>query len=187
MTRSLTPLQRTQLNQSTLLLSTNQLFMHYWSDDLICEDPNDQNWQNQVLFFWTAEEPFPRKSLPPEFATYKTRHFLFTGDTSNVSLKAGEAMPWFDMPGLGEKHFCEMNGQKITVPELNKLGIVDYVEKIELREDNLEILTDREHYYFLIDDSITPFQNGNFYLQGKPIAIEEAYSFGGIQIVKKLG
>ena len=100
--------------------------------------------------------------------------------------EVGKAMPWFGMPGQGEKHVCEMNGKKITIPELNKQGIVEYLELVELTENNLDILTDREQYLFLIDNRMTPFKNGNFYLNDKPIPIDVAYSIGGIHIVKKV-
>lgn len=184
-TRPLTEAQRGRIDKSTILLRTGQLYMHYWTDNLVCTDPNDQEWQNKVMFFWKAEEPFPKKSLPPAFETFKVKHFLFTGDTSNISSQVGQAMPWFGMPGLGEKHVCEMNGQKLTIPELSKLGLVEYVEPVELTNDNLDILTDREHYLFLVEERITPFQNGSFYLDGKPIPIDIAYSLGGIHIIKK--
>ncbi len=183
--RSLTVEQKEKIDNSTLLLRRGQLYMHYWTDNLVCTDRNDPEWQNKVMFFWKAEEPFPKKSLPPVFQTFKIKYFLFGGDTSKISLAVGQAMPWFGMPGLGEKHVCELNGQKITIPELNELGLVDYIEHVELTTDNLEILTNPEVYYFLIDDRITPFQNGNFYLKGKPISIDVAYSIGGIHIVKK--
>jgi hypothetical protein len=185
--RPLTDEQKEKIDKSTILLRTGQLYMHYWTDNLVSTDRNDPEWQNKVMFFWKAEEPFPKKSLPPEFETFKTRHFLFCGDTSNISLQVGQAMPWFGMPGLGEKHVCELNGQKTTIPELNELGLVEYIEQVELTTDNLDILTKREDYFFLIDDRITPFQNGNFYLKGKPIPIDVAYSIGGIHIVKKVG
>jgi hypothetical protein len=185
--RPLTDEQKDRIDKSTILLRTGQLYMHYWTDNLVCTDRNDPEWQNKIMFFWKAEEPFPKKSLPPEFETFKTKHFLFGGDTSNISLQVGQAMPWFGMPGLGEKHVCEMDGQKVTIPELNKSGLVEYIEQVELTADNLDILTNREDYFFLIDDRITPFQNGNFYLKGKPISIDLAYSIGGIHIVKKVG
>lgn len=95
-------------------------------------------------------------------------------------------MPWFGMPGLGEKHVCELNGRKVTIPELYELGLVEYVEQVDLTTDNLDILTDRELYHFLIDDRIAPFWNGNFYLKGKPIPIDVAYNIGGIHIIKKV-
>lgn len=183
--RPLTDEQKEKIDKSTILLRTGQLYMHYWTDNLICADRNDQEWQNKVMFFWKAEEPFPKKSLPREFETFKTRHFLFTGDTSKISLQVGQAMPWFGMPGLGEKHGCEMNGQKVTIPELNELGLVEYIEQVELTNDNSDILTKKDDYFFLIDDRITPFQNGNFFLHGKPIPIDVAFSVGGIHIVKK--
>jgi hypothetical protein len=186
MIRDLTDEQKEKIDKSTILLRSSQLYMHYWTDNLVCNDPNDQEWQNKVMFFWKAEEPFPKKSLPPIFETFKVMNFLFVGDTSTISLQVGQAMPWFGMPGLGEKHVCEMNSQKVTIPELYKLGLVEYVEPVELTNDNLTILTDKEHFFFLIDDRITPFQNGNFYLKGKPVPIDIAYSVGGIHIIKKI-
>ncbi len=183
--RPVTEDQRERIDKSTILLRTGQLYMHYWTDNLVCTDRNDPEWQNKVMFFWKAEEPFQKKSLPPVFETFKVRHFLFTGNTSHISLQVAQALPWFGMPGLGEKHVCEMNGQKVTVPELHNLGLVEYVEPEELTNDNLDILTNREHYMFLIDDRITTFQNGSFYLKGKPITIDVAYSIGGIHVIRK--
>lgn len=183
--RDLTEQQKERIEKSTILLRTGQLYMHYWTDNLICTDKNDQEWQNKVMFFWKAEEPFPKKSLPPIFETFKVKHFLFEGDTSNISVQVGQAMPWFGMPGLGEKHVCEINGEKVTIPELNKLGKVNYIEQIDLTNDNLEILTDKENFFFLIDERLTPFKNGNFYLNEKLIPISLAYSVGGIHIIRK--
>ena len=182
--RNLTDEQSERIYNSTLQLMATQLYMQYWTDNLVCIDPKDPEWQNKVLFFWKADEPFPKKSLPPVFETFQKKHFVFIGDASNISLEIGQAMPWFGMPGLGDKHVSVKNGQYITIPDLNKLGVVQYVEPIELTTANLDILTNRDQYFFLIDDSITPFQNGNFYHQGKPISIDVAYSIGGIQIMK---
>ena len=184
--RQLSDIQKEKIDKSTIQLMASQLYMHYWTDNLICDNPNDQEWQNKVMFFWKAEEPFPKKSLPPHFENFKVKHFVFKGNSSDVSILVGEAMPWFGMPGQGEKHVCERNGQKISIPELYELNVVQYVEFVELGETNLEILTDRENYLFLIDNRITPFRNGNFYLNDKPIPIDVAYSIGGIHIVKRV-
>ena len=184
--RPLTEEQKEQISKSTILLRTGQLFMHYWTDNLICSDRNDPEWQNKVMFFWKAEEPFPKKSLPPQFETFKIKYFLFTGDTSKISLQVGQAMPWFGMPGLGEKHVCEVKGEKVTIPELNKLGLVEYIEFVELTESNSDILTNKDEYFFLIDDRITPFQNGNFHLKGIAVPIDVAYSVGGIHIIREV-
>lgn len=184
--RFLTEEQKDKINKSTILFSSGQLYMHYWTENLVSTDRNDPEWQNKVMFFWKAEEPFSKKSLPPAFETYETKHFFFDGDPSNISLQVGKALPWFGMPGLGEKHVCELNGQKVTIPELNELGIIEYVEKVELTNENLDILTNREDYFFLIDDRLIQFQNGNFFLKGKPISIDLAYSIGAIHIVRKV-
>ena len=183
--RNLTDEQKERIEKSIILLRTGQLYMHYWTDNLICTDRNDQEWQNKVMFFWKAEESFPKKSLPPNFETFKVKYFLFDNDISNISVQVGQAMPWFGMPGLGEKHVCEINGKKATIPELNELGKVEYIEQIDLTDDNLNILTDKENYFFLIDERLTPFKNGSFYLNEKPIPINVAYSVGGIHIIKK--
>jgi hypothetical protein len=49
---------------------------------------------------------------------------------------------------------------KTTIPELNKLGMVEYVEPVELTNNHLYILTNKEEYFFVIDERMTPF--GNF-------------------------
>jgi hypothetical protein len=183
--RPLTDEQKESIEKSTILLRASQLYMHYWTDNLVCEDPNDQAWQNKVMFFWKAEETFPKKALPPEFESYEIKHFLFGENVSNISLQVGQAMPWFGMPGLGEKHVCEMNSEKVTIPELNKLGIVEYFEQIELTKNNLNVLTNKDEYFFLIDERITPFKNGSFQLKGKPVPINVAYEIGGIHLIKK--
>lgn len=185
--RQLTEEQKESIEKSIILLRTGQLYTHYWTENLVCNNRNDQEWQNKVMFFWKAEEPFPKKSLPPVFETFETKYFLFKGDLSKISVQVGQAMPWFGMPGLGEKHVCEINGEKVTIPELNELGLIDYIELIELTNENLDILTNKDDYFFLIDERITPFQNGNFYLKGTPIPISIAYSIGGIHIIKKNG
>lgn len=184
-TRELSPELSNSLESSPLLLMVTQLYMHYWVDGLVCTDPDDQTWQNQVVFFWKAEEPFPKKSLPPVFETFQSKYFVFTGDTSRISLTVGQAMPWFGMPGLGEKHVCEMNGQKISIPELQQLGLVLYVEPVTLTEDNQHLLTDRDNYLLLADPRMVSFSNGQFYMDNAAVPLSVAYGVGGVHIVKR--
>jgi hypothetical protein len=145
----LTDKQKEEIDKSTILLRTGQLFMHYWTDNLICKDRNDQEWQNKVMFFWKANEDFPKKSLPPIFDSYKEKYFLFKGNTSQLSIQAGKAAPWFGMPGLGEKFYCERNDIRQTIPELNRDGFVEYFEKITLPTQEFELLTDKDNYFIL--------------------------------------
>lgn len=184
--RSLTDQQKESIEKSTILLRTGQLYMHYWTENLENKNREDPEWQNKVMFFWKAEEQFPKKSLPPTFENFEHKYFLFAGDTSKITLKSSKALPWFGMPGLGEKHVCEMNGEQITIPELNKMGLVEYVEQVSLTNDNLDLLTKREDYFFWVDERITSFRNGNFYLKDKPVPIDIAYSIGGIHLFKKV-
>lgn len=186
-TRPLTAEQQASIEASTILLRATQLYMHYWTPNLVCENPDDPEWQNQAVFFWKAEEPFEKKSLPPVFETFQQKHFVFNPGNHDISLSVGQAIPWFGMPGLGDKHSCLLDDQPVTIPELYEIGAVTYIQPVELSADNLGILTDRENHFFLIDERITTFADNQFYLDGKVIPIHVAYSIGGIHIVKKTG
>jgi hypothetical protein len=181
----LSPAQREALSHATLPLLATQLYLHYWLPTLPEEDAQDQTWRNQVLYFWKAEEPFPNKSLPPVFETFQVKTFLFTGDTTELTVEVGQVAPWFGMPGQGEKHLCLRHGQEITIPALYRLGVVEYVERVELTPHNLATLTDRQHYFFLLDNQLTPFENGTFYYRGQPVTLADAYSVGGLQLVRR--
>lgn len=161
--RPLSPAQREALSHATLPLLATQLYLHYWLPTLPEEDAQDQTWRNQVLYFWKAEEPFPNKSLPPVFETFQVKMFIFTGDTAALAVQVGQVAPWFGMPGQGEKHLCLRHGQEITIPALYRLRVVDYVEQVELTPHNLAALTNRKHYFFLVDSQLTSFENGTFY------------------------
>jgi hypothetical protein len=99
--RQLSPAQREALAHATLPLLPTQLYLHYWLPNLPEQDPQDQTWRNQVLYFWKADEPFANKSLPPVFETFQEKTFVFAGDTSELSVQVGQAAPWFEQPGGG--------------------------------------------------------------------------------------
>jgi hypothetical protein len=90
--------------------------------------------------------------LPAVFETFKLK-LPFVGDTSKISLQVAQAMPWFGMPDL-ERSLFAMNGHKTTIPELNKLGMVGSMH-VELTNTNLYILTNKEEYFFVIDERMT--------------------------------
>lgn len=58
--RPLTDEQKEKIKTSTILLRTGQLYMHYWTDNLICTDRNDPEWQNKVMFFGKQKSHFPK-------------------------------------------------------------------------------------------------------------------------------
>ena len=184
--RQLSPAQREALAHATLPLLPTQLYLHYWLPNLPEQDPQDQTWRNQVLYFWKADEPFANKSLPPVFETFQEKTFVFAGDTSELSVQVGQAAPWFGQPGGGEKHLCLRHGQEMPIPELRRLGLVEYVDQVELTPHNLAALTDRAHYFFLVNSHLTPFENGTFYWQNQPVGLEMAYRVGGLQLVRRV-
>jgi hypothetical protein len=50
--RPLSNEQKEKIIKSTILLRTGQLYMHYWTENLLCTDRNEPGWQNKVMFFW---------------------------------------------------------------------------------------------------------------------------------------
>lgn len=185
--RPLTDTQISQIEASTLRLQAAQLYMHYWKDGLVSSNREDPEWQHIVMYFWKAEEPFPNKSLPGHFENFENKYFVFAGDSSDISLEIAPAIPWFGMPGNGEKHLCLINGEKVTVPELYAKQKVEYIHPVEVDELNAEMLHDIENYIFLIDERISPYYKGNFNLNGYTIPLNIAYSIGGVHLVRKIG
>ena len=89
----LSPLQKEKMQTATIPVMVAPLYMHYFTDDLVCEGANDQNWLNQIVFFWKVEELFPNKSLPAIFETFKTKNFIFTVKNDSISLSFGRVAP----------------------------------------------------------------------------------------------
>lgn len=174
-----------KIRTSTLDVMTSQLYMHYWTDDFSHDDPNDQYYQNLVVYFWKSEEPFYRKSLPSVFDMYNARNFILIVNNKNVTIKHGEVSPGFGMPGMGEKYFCDTFGEKISVPDLEKIGLAEYIKSVEMTNENAEILTNKEQYFYLTDNRTT-FKKNGFYIQDKLISIELAYEIGAINVVQKV-
>ena len=174
-----------KIRNSNIPILVSELYMHYWTENLTPSNPNDQNWQNQALFFWKAEEPFSKKSLPPVFENYQKKFFVFSTVPDNIIMHSGEVIPWFGMPGKGIKHYCEVNNKKVSFSQMSKDNVIQYILPVKLSESNLNILTDRENYVFICDQRFVTYKNNQFQVNEKIIPIELAYSIGGIHIVKK--
>ena len=170
------------INDSILTFLPRELFMHYWDENAV-KDNQDPSWQNQGIYFWKENEPFEKKSLPPHFADLNTRLFVFDKVPDYISLASGLAMPWFGMPGGGEKLFFRYEGNPITLEEAERLGVIKYVEIITLNFENLSILNDRDNYYFLVDPNEVKFENKVFYLNEKEISLAELYQKDKLKIV----
>lgn len=184
--RKCTPEQKEQLDVSSLCFVTGRsVFMHYSDDDPV-EKRGDPEWENRSIFFWDINETFPKKSLPPYFEQFLVRIFQFPNiELGNVHLICGETAPWFGQPGGGYKYYCEENGEKLTIEELRQRQLVEYLEFVELNSTNLEILREREHYFFLASKTLD-FIDGLPAINGKVIPISAAYEIGLFTIVRRL-
>ncbi len=182
--RQLSPELQKQINYSPLLIMQTQLFMHYWNPELKEQNEKDQMWSNQAIYFWSAEEKFEKKSLPPFFEGFEKRYFVIAKDSPDISFMSMTVIPWFGMPGMGQKNFGKRGETEVTIQELLKEGIIEYVEIVELQENNAGILSQREDYYFLVDNRIVRFINNNFLVGDKRVPLSIAYEIGGVHIVK---
>ncbi|UWY29148.1 hypothetical protein [Flavobacterium sp. TR2] len=163
------------INDSLLAFIPRELFMHY-SDSNTAKDPQDPSWQNQGLYFWKEKEAFENKSLPGFFETMEKKLFVLNEVPDYISLVSGKAMPWFGMPGGGEKFFFRYDeSTPVTIEEAHKLNMINYVEVVELNHENLSVLNDRDNYCFLIDPNEVKYEDQLFYLNGEKISLAELY------------
>ncbi|MDX6180873.1 hypothetical protein SGQ44_01815 [Flavobacterium sp. Fl-77] len=162
------------INDSILTFMPRELYMHYW-DNNTEKNLQDPSWQNQGVYFWNNNEPFERKSLPDFFENFEKKLFVFHEVPDYISLVSAKAIPWFGMPGEGDKFCLRYDDHPITLEEAHKLNIIKYVEIIELNYENLGVLNDRDNYCFLIDPKEVTFENQLFYLNGEKISLAELY------------
>ena len=161
------------INDSILTFMPRDLYMHY-SDNTATKDLQNPSWQNQGIFFWMNDEPFEKKSLPEFFESFEKKLFIFHEIPDYIELVSAKAIPWFGMPGGGDKYCLRYNENPITLDEALKLNIIKYVEIIELNFENLSVLNDRDNYFFLINPKVK-FENGLFYYDGEKISLAELY------------
>lgn len=175
--REISANQKKEIDNHSLNFIDDQLFMHYWVDN-IEHNEEDPVWQNTSLYFWKAEEPFSKKALPPIFEDFKKRFFVIN---KPITLEVFLATPWFDQPGLGEIHVAVIDHEMIPLLDLYRANVIDYVEMIETLYS--KDLSDSK-YGFLVDERIVSLKNGKLYLDGQDIPYHIAYSIGGIHLVK---
>lgn len=163
------------INDSILTFMPRELFMHY-SDSNTVKDLQDPSWQNQGIYFWKESEAFENKSLPEFFENMDRKLFVINEAPDYISLVSAKAMPWFGMPGGGEKFFFRYDeSTPVTIEEAHKLDIIKYVEIITLNYDNLGVLNDRDNYCFIIDPAEVEYKDTLFYLDGEKISLAELY------------
>lgn len=169
------------INDSILTFLPRDLYMHY-SDSNTKKDQYGPSWQNQGVFFWMNDEPFERKSLPEFFESYERKLFIFDKFPDYIELVSAKAIPWFGMPGEGDKYCLRYEENPINIEEALKLNIIKYVEIIDLNFENLSVLNDRDNYFFLINPEVK-FENGLFYLNGKKMALAALYQKKKLKVI----
>lgn len=163
------------INDSILTFMPRELFMHYFDGSTV-KDLQNPSWQNQGIYFWKEKEPFENKSLPELFEKMERKLFVINEGPDYITMASGKAMPWFGMPGGGDKFFFRYDETTtVTLEEAQKLDIIRYVEIVELNYDNLSILNDRDNYCFIIDPKEVKFENQLFYYDGEKISLAELY------------
>ena len=178
--------QRQWLDASTLWFEQGKaVFMHYYQEGLL-EKRNDPEWENQAIFFWYANEQFPKKSLPPFFESFTKHYFTFIKtDLGDISLIDGQVIPWFDQPGGGRKHYCEKGGHKLTIAELFQMNLIEFLEIVEPPKITFQMLQDRDNFYFLAPDSLD-FIEGWPAINGKIFPVSLVYEVGLCKLVRRI-
>jgi hypothetical protein len=176
------PELKNKIESSSLHLLTHELFMHYWTDNLV-ENHSNPEWQNQAIFFWRYDEPFEKQSLPGHYREFQRKPFIVKGILpENIAVGVGEVMPWFGMPGGGMKYFFQKGREAIRIEDIGKQLV--YMEIIPLSDENSTILTERDNYYFLMDTRIIRFEKGLFYRDDKETRLSDAVESGEIKVIK---
>jgi hypothetical protein len=174
-----------KIEQSTIKIMTHRLYMRYWQNNLQ-ENLQDPEYKNQAIFFWSKDEPFEKKSLPPVFTSIPVQHFFIKQMAAGLELSSGEVIPWFGMPGGGQKYFFKFQEQPLPLNLLFEKGILQKIELIQLKEENSSVLQDREQCYFVMDPTKLAYRDQAFYHEEKEISISDAYEKGLLTLIRVL-
>ena len=163
----------------------NQLFMHFWTEELIFEDQNVINWLNLKKYFWKESVLFGDKSLPETFNNYQHRNFIFTDIAKNNEIMNETVFLDEDNSEISYKHFYKNQDKIYLLQELQELHYMQYVQIQDYEWDSIEeILENYNSYFILIVKTNIKYFNTTFYIDNESISIEHAYSIGGIEIIR---
>ena len=178
--------QQQWLDASTLWFERGKdIFMHYYQRELV-EKRDDPEWKNQAIFFWHANEQFPKKSLPLYFESLKKQYFAFKESAlGDVNLIGGQTAPWFGQPGGGSKFYCEKAGQILTIAELYQMNVIEFLEIVEPQKITSQMMQDREHFYFCTSESID-FIEGWPAINGNIVPVSLVYQTGLCAIIRRI-
>ncbi len=170
------------INESLLTFNTGDTYMHYFNKETE-KNPQDPAWQNQGIYFWSNNEKFEKKSLPDEFLQFEKRTFLIHQIPEYISVAMGKAMPWFGKPGGGDKYFFRYENNPISLEEAKKLNAILYFKFIEITEDNISVLNDRDNYIFHLHKSVV-YKEKEFYLENSKTSLSKLYHMGLLKVMQ---
>lgn len=184
--RELSEEMKNYLTSLKLEIKENQLYMHYWTEELTYEGENDENWLNQAKYFWKDEETFSNKSLPEIFNNYQYRNFVFIKTNEIIEIKSENVFPNNETTIISKKYYCEGSEKIYLIKDLLEIGLIEYIQIEELDLELIKNIIDNPNkYFFLIINHKIKYNNHKFYIGNDEISIEIAYSIGGIEIIKK--
>jgi len=170
------------INESILTFNNGDAFMHYYNKNEV-KDSQNPAWQNQEIYFWNSNEIFEKKSLPDEFLNFEKKYFIINEIPEYISVAVGKAMPWFGKPGGGNKYFFRYEGNPISIEEAKKLKIIFYFEYVEITDENISILNNRDNYIFQLDKSVN-YKNQEFYIDNLKTSLSTLYHKGLLKVMK---
>ncbi|MGC9458463.1 hypothetical protein [Vibrio genomosp. F10] len=170
------------IEESTLDILNCDIYMHY-SQYGLTEKRGDPEWENQEFHFWLAREKFERKSLPKQFQSFDQRIFFISSDRNDISIVKREVPPEFGMEGGATKYTFVRGKGMLKIRQLARDGVIRYLRPERLDLSNLNILQDKDNYFFLLNHCDLRFIENRFYLDGESLSISEAFKNGYLMIV----
>lgn len=172
------------INNNELDICVGNLYSHFWEQEWKADEPENPEWYNQAIYFWKKEEPFEKKSLPPTWRNYNENFFIIETLKDSMNLWSELVVPWFGMSGEGERFCFKHKDCQITLREAYENKMIIYVNPVDITEDTLGNLKDKENYLILVDRRIVEFNNGVFTLENKTISPFEAYISKGMYLMQ---
>lgn len=158
-------------------IKEGQIYKHYWTDSVIYENENDENFLNMSTYFWKADLPFLDTLLPDFFKNYQNLEFRFLNHVDHIKSEK--------ISNDVEKYYYEEENKKIRISKLLERDIIEYCEIQTLENEDINDLKYYEdELYFVIVNSKIRYLNNELYIDTNPISIEIAYSIGAIELVR---
>ncbi|MFB9080840.1 hypothetical protein ACFFLS_22095 [Flavobacterium procerum] len=159
-------------------IKEGQIYKHYWTDSLVFEKENDENFLNMAVYFWKSDLPFSETLLPETFENFQKLEFRFL--TSSDTIKSEKIKNDVD------KYYYEEGNKKKTISSLAEANSIEYCQIQTLdHEDSDDLRHYEDELYFVLTNPILKCRNNELYIGENAVSIEIAYAIGAIDLVRK--